>query len=505
MHFSVILFITCASLAFADYYIDSLGQLTEKNLIDITSSNFTRPALISFYPPNCPKCEDFNYPLVEALHAFRGSDLIVAHMDAIEAVPVLKNCELNLEAEIPEWRLFLPGKPCKENPYRNYNLEWVSKELNFKMKKSHFVELTEETFDSFTGTKNKQTIVELYAPRCRSCQNQYNDLERVLTVFNSDPVQFGKLNCDRFLKICQQFTHAIFPAFLFYKNGQYMQDAEQPSVQGDSGLLTYFNELFGLDREMDGSITDRLGLNKNITRKLDSFMNGDKSDREEVMKWLRTEGRELSNAKLYYGVMKSVMEHGKGWLRTERTKRVKSHKEMGVYSHKYPSSKVLLNIINSFLRYDFTGMVTLNDDNFDKIVNGKRNVLCVFFKKDCDTCEEFKREFNDAAQRGVPGVVFASVNANKFKSIAKRFNHHKNPSLKFFAKGADPELPEEVAIPAKKERFIDFLTDRVDEMNEAEAEAEKAAQEAEFAAAGLDVAPKDQSLDDLPTLENMDL
>ena len=53
---------------------------------------------------------------------------------------------------------------------------------------------------------------------------------------------------------------------------------------------------------------------------------------------------------------------------------------------RYPISKAYLNILNSFLKYDFSGVVALNGDNFDKIVNGKRNVLCEFFKKDCENC-----------------------------------------------------------------------------------------------------------------------
>ena len=60
---------------------------------------------------------------------------------------------------------------------------------------------------------------------------------------------------------------------------------------------------------------------------------------------------------------------------------------------RYPISKAYLNILTSFLKYDFSGVVALNGDNFDKIVNGKRNVLCEFFKKDCENCEAFSKEY----------------------------------------------------------------------------------------------------------------
>lgn len=47
----------------------------------------------------------------------------------------------------------------------------------------------------------------------------------------------------------------------------------QPTVQGDSAMLDYFNGLIGSGREIDGKIKDRFGLEKNITKQLDRFMN----------------------------------------------------------------------------------------------------------------------------------------------------------------------------------------------------------------------------------------
>ena len=60
---------------------------------------------------------------------------------------------------------------------------------------------------------------------------------------------------------------------------------------------------------------------------------------------------------------------------------------------RYPKSKIYLNILNSFLKHDLSGLVRLNGDNFDRIVNGKRSVICMFYKKDCSTCEEVTKEF----------------------------------------------------------------------------------------------------------------
>ena len=113
----------------------------------------------------------------------------------------------------------------------------------------------------------------------------------------------------------------------------------------------------------------------------------------QVMEDVKAHSKEYTNAKIYYHIMKKVTEQGKSFLKEERNKRKKMINEMGVFHKKYPMSKVYLNILNSFMKYDFSGLVALNGDNFDKIVNGKRSVLCVFYKKDCETCEAFKKEF----------------------------------------------------------------------------------------------------------------
>lgn len=53
----------------------------------------------------------------------------------------------------------------------------------------------------------------------------------------------------------------------------------QPTVQGDSAMLDYFNGLIGSGREIDGKIKDRFGLEKNITKQLDRFMNVELEER----------------------------------------------------------------------------------------------------------------------------------------------------------------------------------------------------------------------------------
>ena len=61
----------------------------------------------------------------------------------------------------------------------------MAKELKVKMKPSHWTELMETSFYKFVNNPKKTSIIEVYAPRCVSCQNQYNGLERIMVAFKA--------------------------------------------------------------------------------------------------------------------------------------------------------------------------------------------------------------------------------------------------------------------------------------------------------------------------------
>ena len=106
-------------------------------------------------------------------------------MNTAEAEGHFGSCDVNTEAELPEFRLYKAHTGvCLESPDKQFDLKWVAKELNVNMKPSRLTELTDTTFTKFVHNPKKNSIIEVYAPRCISCQNQYNDLERILVAFD---------------------------------------------------------------------------------------------------------------------------------------------------------------------------------------------------------------------------------------------------------------------------------------------------------------------------------
>lgn len=57
----------------------SLGNLTPDEFKTLSSEDSHRHLLVGIVTPSCKRCQDYYYPLVQALHAFRGIDVIPFH------------------------------------------------------------------------------------------------------------------------------------------------------------------------------------------------------------------------------------------------------------------------------------------------------------------------------------------------------------------------------------------------------------------------------------------
>ena len=53
----------------------SLGNLTPEEFTHYSSDESNQHLLVGFVSEKCVRCQDYFYPLVQALHAFRGVDV----------------------------------------------------------------------------------------------------------------------------------------------------------------------------------------------------------------------------------------------------------------------------------------------------------------------------------------------------------------------------------------------------------------------------------------------
>ena len=101
----------------------------------------------------------------------------------------------------------------------------------------------------------------------------------------------------------------------------------------------------------------------------------------------------------------------------------------------------------------------MHSQNVDRVLNGKRNVLVLFYDIRCPECREFAQVYRDAFEKHPLNVYFASVNAARYETIRVecefgnfpqlRFNVTDHPILRYFREGEPIEnnvdIPERTA------------------------------------------------------------
>ena len=115
----------------------------------------------------------------------------------------------------------------------------------------------------------------------------------------------------------------------------------------------------------------------------------------------------------------------------------------------------------------------MHSQNVDRVLNGKRNVLVLFYDFRCPECREFAQVYRDAFAKHPLNVYFASVNAARYETIRVgyesvgflqlRFNITDHPGIRYFREG-EP-LENNVDIPERTaDGIIEWLNNELARM-----------------------------------------
>ncbi|KAJ2843021.1 hypothetical protein GGI22_007356, partial [Coemansia erecta] len=107
------------------------------------------------------------------------------------------------------------------------------------------------------------------------------------------------------------------------------------------------------------------------------------------------------------------------------------------------------------------GVVDLTPKNFKDVVNGSKDVLVKFYAPWCGHCKNMAADYEQLAQgyEHADNIVIAEVDADKHRDLGTKFGVQGFPTLKFFAKDADVDKPEDYT----SGRDLDSLTSFVRE------------------------------------------
>lgn len=59
----------------------------------------------------------------------------------------------------------------------------------------------------------------------------------------------------------------------------------------------------------------------------------------------------------------------------------------------------------------------MSPQNTDRVLNGERNVLVMFYDIRCPECRQFTEVYNEAFQKRSRRVFFAAVNAARYETL----------------------------------------------------------------------------------------
>jgi len=184
---------------------------------------------------------------------------------------------------------------------------------------SAVVTLTTSNFDQVVG-KDKDVLIEFYAPWCGHCKRLAPDYEKVaISLDGEDSVVIAKVDADNDKELGSRFGVTGYPTIKFFPKGT-SSGEDYNGGRTPKDFVDFINQKSGTERTVGGGFTDTAGRLPELDELAQQFRDNVGS-RDAILKQAEAykPGSHVNAefAKFYAITMKRIMAKGEGFVAEE--------------------------------------------------------------------------------------------------------------------------------------------------------------------------------------------
>ncbi|EKF38723.1 protein disulfide isomerase, putative [Trypanosoma cruzi marinkellei] len=363
--FFLVLLLTVATLASVAHAGDPSVSL--EGIMDLTAANFDEhvgkavPALVEFYAPWCGHCKNMVPEFEKVGQAVKTArdKVLVGKVDATQHRDLAGRFGVNGYPTI----LFFPAGSQTKQQYTEAReastfLSFLNRQipgLNLAVPREHTyaLELTKRNFDTVVMDEAKDALVMFYAPWCGHCKKLHPIFERLAMAFKEEKdVVVGKLNADDASNGVVRNRYKIdgYPTLAFFQRGSKSEPQYYGGGRSLEELVDYVNERTGKNRLPSGDLSEKVGVNEEISKILRDMMQKEKStdEKKQYLEQVKKAAADLTGAEAvhYPRIAEKIYQLGADYVETEMG-RIARLKQGDVKGEKRDMLTIRNNILTS--------------------------------------------------------------------------------------------------------------------------------------------------------------
>ncbi|KNB45677.1 disulfide isomerase [Blastocystis sp. subtype 4] len=431
-----------------------INELEPEDMKEFFSDESERYLVVAFRGSQCPSCRwQLYYPNLLTYFFEKENDLkmIFGAIDTDKVPEAAEFCDVDPESAKLELRLITKGGTrCVQHFDSESLTDFITEATGMIPKKSYVKFLNKPLYEKMKEDKSVSHFIEIMSPFERACYDFSIQVEKAAESFAMEPsIDFGRIDCSLMHDLCEELNVGDTPSMLFLPAENVEYNHTFPRLPTVDSIVLFLNEHLGTHRVVDGGLDETYGRDAVLDELAEQFLNGNVETRQEIMHRVRKERKLYKNSAIYYSIMKDIIANDPTIIYDRINSTVYTLDPLPVTDEKYAPTVARLNILHQFEPIETTRSIIMHSQNVDRVLNGKRNVLVLFYDFRCPECREFAQVYRDAFAKHPLNVYFASVNAARYETIRLRFNITDHPVIRYFREGEPLEnnvdIPERTA------------------------------------------------------------